>query len=184
MTEELQTEAREQRQIYDPIGETPTSYVREPNGAHPPLDYPGYKSTSLRHPKQPLVYLPQTITEITGPQLGPVLMGETDSDLTVQHAGEPIGERIIVSGRVFDTEGKPLRGTRTPRGATSTVGTAGRRHWTRISTGPGAASPTTRAATGSRRSDRGRTPGAITTTPGGRPTSTSRCSAGRSPSDW
>ena len=38
-------------------------------------------------------------------------MGETDNDLTVQHAGEPIGERIIVSGRVFDTEGKPLRGT-------------------------------------------------------------------------
>ena len=111
MTEELQTEAREERQIYDPIGETPTSYVREPDGAHPPLDYPGYKSTALRHPKQPLVYLPQTITEITGPQLGPVLMGETDTDLTVQHAGEPIGERIIVSGRVFDTEGKPLRGT-------------------------------------------------------------------------
>ena len=39
------------------------------------------------------------------------MIGETDNDLTVQHAGEPIGERIIVSGRVFDTEGKPLRGT-------------------------------------------------------------------------
>ena len=99
------------RQIYDPIAETPTSYLREPEGAHPPLDYPPYKSTSLRHPKHPLVYLPQTITEITGPQLGLPQVGETDNDLTVQHAGEPIGERIIVSGRVFDTEGKPLRGT-------------------------------------------------------------------------
>jgi protocatechuate 3,4-dioxygenase, beta subunit len=113
MTEELQTEtgADEVRTIYAPIADTPTSYLREPEGAHPPLDYEGYKSTALRHPKQPLVYLPQTITEITGPQLGPVLMGESDNDLTVQHAGEPIGERIVVSGRVFDTEGKPLRGT-------------------------------------------------------------------------
>ena len=111
MTEELQAESREERQIYDPIGPTPTSYLREPEGAHPPLDFEGYKSTALRHPKQPLIYMPQTITEITGPQLGPVVMGESDHDLTIQHDGEPIGERITVSGRVFDTEGKPLRGT-------------------------------------------------------------------------
>ena len=111
MTEELQADEREVRQIYDPIAETPTSYLRDPEGAHPPLDYPPYKSTSLRHPKQALVYLPQTITEITGPQLGSLQVRESDNDLTVQHAGEPIGERITVSGRVFDTEGKPLRGT-------------------------------------------------------------------------
>jgi protocatechuate 3,4-dioxygenase beta subunit len=98
--------------IHDPIGDTPTSYAREPDGAHPPLDYPPYKSTRLRHPKQPLVYLPQTITEITGPQVsGELATGELDHDLTRQHDGEPIGERITVSGRVFDTEGKPLRGT-------------------------------------------------------------------------
>ncbi|MBV9798094.1 MAG: protocatechuate 3,4-dioxygenase subunit beta [Solirubrobacterales bacterium] len=101
---------REERATYDPVGETPTSYVREPVGAHPPLDYQPYKSTALRHPKQPLVYLPQAITEITGPQLGG-LVGENDNDLLAQHDGEPIGERITVSGRVFDTEGKPLRDT-------------------------------------------------------------------------
>jgi protocatechuate 3,4-dioxygenase beta subunit len=102
----------EERTIYDPVSETPTSYKREPAGAHPPMDYEGYKSTALRHPKQPLVYLPQTITEITGPQLGGELVtGELDNDLTRQHDGLPIGERIIVAGRVFDTEGKPLRGT-------------------------------------------------------------------------
>ncbi|MBV9002670.1 MAG: protocatechuate 3,4-dioxygenase subunit beta, partial [Solirubrobacterales bacterium] len=113
MTEELQaeTETDEVRTIYTPIADTPTSYVREPEGAHPPLDFEGYKSTALRHPKQPLIYMPQTVTEITGPQLGPRLMAENDNDLTVQHGGEPIGERIVVSGRVFDTEGKPLRGT-------------------------------------------------------------------------
>jgi protocatechuate 3,4-dioxygenase beta subunit len=92
--------------------ETPTRYLREPADAHPPLDYPPYKSTALRHPKQPLVYLPHTITEITGPQLAPALeLNETDSDLTSQHDGEPIGERIIVSGHVYDTDGKPLAGT-------------------------------------------------------------------------
>src|SRR6201986_381312 len=113
MTEELQTEkgTDDVRTIYAPIADTPTSYLREPEGPHPPPDFEGYKSTALRHPKQALVYLPQTITEITGPQLGPVLRGETDNDLTIQHAGEPIGERIVVSGRVFDPEGKPLRGT-------------------------------------------------------------------------
>jgi protocatechuate 3,4-dioxygenase beta subunit len=92
--------------------ETPTSYLREPDGTQPPLDYPPYRSTVLRHPKQPLVYLPHTITEITGPQLGPHrVLGEHDNDLTVQHGGTPIGERITVLGRVLDTEGKPLRGT-------------------------------------------------------------------------
>ena len=69
-------------------------------------------------------------------------MGETDNDLTVQHAGEPIGERIIVSGRVFDTEGKPLRDTlveiwqANAAGRYSTGGTAGRRRSTRTSAAP------------------------------------------------
>jgi len=101
--------------IYDPVAETPTSYRRERPDAHPALDFPDYKSTRLRHPQQPLIYLPQTITEITGPRLGPGGRGpftaEHDADLTRQHAGEPLGERIIVFGVVRDTEGKPLRDT-------------------------------------------------------------------------
>ena len=60
----------EVRQIYDPVADTPTRYRRDPEGAHPPLDYPPYKSTQLRYPKQPLVYLPHSITEITGPAAG------------------------------------------------------------------------------------------------------------------
>jgi protocatechuate 3,4-dioxygenase beta subunit len=93
------------------VSETPTSYLREGPDAHPPMDYPGYKSTARRHPKQPLVLLPQTLTEITGPRLGSDRVAEGDDDLTTQHAGDPIGERIVVSGHVYDTEGKPLRGT-------------------------------------------------------------------------
>jgi protocatechuate 3,4-dioxygenase, beta subunit len=85
-------------------------YMRE--DPDPPLDHPPYRSTALRHPKEPLVYLPHTITEITGPQLGPErVLGELDSDLTRQHEGAPIGERMTVTGRVLDTEGKPLRDT-------------------------------------------------------------------------
>jgi protocatechuate 3,4-dioxygenase beta subunit len=99
-------------ELWDAAGETPASYLREAPGAHPPLDHEAYKSTRLRHPKQPLIYLPQTITEITGPQLGGErITGPLDHDLTRQHAGEPIGERITVTGRVMDTEGKPLRTT-------------------------------------------------------------------------
>jgi protocatechuate 3,4-dioxygenase beta subunit len=90
------------------MGDTPPGYARE--AADPPLDWPPYKSTALRHPKQPPVYLPHAITEITGPQLSG-LVSEGDNDLTSQHGGDPIGERIILSGRVIDTEGKPLRDT-------------------------------------------------------------------------
>lgn len=92
--------------------DTPESYMREDAAAHPPSDHTPYKSTALRHPRQPLIYLPHTITEITGPALGePLAISAADADLTAQHEGQPIGERITVSGRVFDTEGKPLRHT-------------------------------------------------------------------------
>src|ERR1700759_958605 len=98
--------------IYAPVVDTPTNYIREPGGTHPPLDYPPYKSTALRHPTQPLIYLPQTISEVTVPALGETLaIAPGDADLTRQHEGEPIGERVTVSGRGFDTEGKPLRNT-------------------------------------------------------------------------
>lgn len=106
MTEPASTPPR----LWDLAADTPTSYLRD-HGTHPPADAQGYKSTQLRHPKQPLVYLPQTVTEITGPQLGSERLQESDDDLTRQHPGDPIGERIIVTGRVLDTEGKPLRNT-------------------------------------------------------------------------
>ncbi|MDI2028096.1 protocatechuate 3,4-dioxygenase subunit beta [Saccharopolyspora sp. TS4A08] len=80
-------------------------------GSHPPLDSPGYRSSALRHPKQPLQYLPQNLTEVTGPLLGQDRCGEQDHDLTAQHDGEPLGERIIVSGKVLDSAGKPIPNT-------------------------------------------------------------------------
>jgi protocatechuate 3,4-dioxygenase, beta subunit len=87
------------------------TYAPEPPGTHPPLDYPGYRSTALRHPRQPPVPLPQGLTEVTGPLLGEGRVTGTDHDLTVQHAGEPLGQRIVVEGRVLDGDGRPVPGT-------------------------------------------------------------------------
>ncbi|QFU87282.1 protocatechuate 3,4-dioxygenase subunit beta [Amycolatopsis sp. YIM 10] len=85
------------------------TYRPDPEGTHPPLGFPGYRSTALRHPKLPLVLLPQMLTEVTGPLLGPGRLGEHDNDLTRQHAGEPQGQRIVVHGRLLDGDGRPVR---------------------------------------------------------------------------
>ena len=79
-------------------------------GVDPPYDYPDYVGTRLRHPKDPLVLLPHTLSERTGPVYGDHTLGELDHDLTRQHAGDPLGERIVLSGRVLGSDGKPLRG--------------------------------------------------------------------------
>ena len=77
----------------------------------PPLLYPPYRSTLLRAPKLPLIVLPPRLSELTGPVFGEGQIGPLDHDLTRQHAGEPLGERIIVTGRVLDGEGRPVRNT-------------------------------------------------------------------------
>ena len=80
-------------------------------GTDPPLDFPAYRSSGLRHPRRPLVVLAQRLTEVTGPLLGEGRVGEGDHDLTAQHAGEPLGERIVVAGRVLEEGGRPVLGT-------------------------------------------------------------------------
>jgi protocatechuate 3,4-dioxygenase beta subunit len=72
------------------------------------VDYAGYRSTRLRAPKDPLVTIPEDLHAIDGPVFGESDIGELDHDLTRQHAGEPLGERIIVSGRVLDEDGRPI----------------------------------------------------------------------------
>ena len=70
--------------------------------------YPAYRSTLKRAPLLPLVQMPQTLSEITGPLFSARDVADTEFDLTAQHAGEPLGERMIVSGRVLDEGGKPV----------------------------------------------------------------------------
>jgi protocatechuate 3,4-dioxygenase beta subunit len=81
--------------------------------SHPPLLYPDYKSTVLRAPTRPLVPLKHRLSELTGPVYGHESVGPLDADLTRNGCrnGEPLGERIIVTGRVFDELGRPLRNT-------------------------------------------------------------------------
>jgi protocatechuate 3,4-dioxygenase beta subunit len=76
---------------------------------HPPYLHPDYRSTELRAPKRALLILPHTLSELTGPAYGHESIGELDHDLTRQHGGEPLGERIIVTGRVTDSAGHPVR---------------------------------------------------------------------------
>jgi protocatechuate 3,4-dioxygenase beta subunit len=95
---------------HPPAGLHLPSYER-PEGVHPPLDSPGYRSTALRAPHRPPVLVPQRLTEVTGPLLGEGRVTPADADLTTQHAGEPLGERIIVTGRVLDSDGRPVPGT-------------------------------------------------------------------------
>src|SRR5690349_7977398 len=85
--------------------------VRPDGGAHPSRSYGPYRSTVLRHPVQPLVVVqdPEAV-ELTGPVFGHTDVTALDNDLTRQHLGEPLGERITVTGRVLDSGGRPVRG--------------------------------------------------------------------------
>lgn len=79
-------------------------------GTQPDYLFPPYASTVARSPRMPLVLLPKTRTESSGPMFGQGLIREHDNDLTAQHGEDPIGERIVVHGRVLDEDGKPVRG--------------------------------------------------------------------------
>ncbi|HEV2741723.1 MAG TPA: hypothetical protein VGV91_01065, partial [Rubrobacter sp.] len=76
---------------------------------HPPYRYPDYKSTRRRAPRGPPIILPGALADVRGPAYGRGRIGEADDDLTRGHAGEPLGERIIVTGRVLDGDGRPVR---------------------------------------------------------------------------
>jgi protocatechuate 3,4-dioxygenase beta subunit len=92
---------------------TETTYAPRDWTAHPPYIHPGYKSTPLRGPTKPLIPLKQTLSELTGPVYGHDSVGALDADLTksARRNGEPLGERIIVTGRVLDEDGRPQPNT-------------------------------------------------------------------------
>jgi protocatechuate 3,4-dioxygenase beta subunit len=83
-------------------------YKRPPAGTQPEYLHPPYQSSIRRAPAKPLVRLPHTISEVTGPMFGHDSIKPTDNDLTKQHAADPLGERIIVTGRVLDENGRPV----------------------------------------------------------------------------
>jgi len=74
------------------------------------VGYPGYRATRWRAPGRPLATLPEELHDAAGPVFGGGDVDPLDADLTRRHDGEPLGERIVVSGRVLDEDGRPVRG--------------------------------------------------------------------------
>lgn len=92
--------------------DTSEFFVRD-RGRHPAGYTPGYKTSVLRSPRHALLSLDNTLSEITGPMFSHADLGPLDNDLIKNFAstGDPIGERIVVHGRVLDESGRPVPNT-------------------------------------------------------------------------
>ena len=84
--------------------------AHEKAGPGPLLDYPPYRSSILRHPAFVPVQVDPEEVERAGPVFGARDVDPADADLTAQHAGEPLGERMVVTGRITDGAGRPVTG--------------------------------------------------------------------------
>lgn len=84
-------------------------YRKPDPGTHPDYLHPPYASSAKRAPTKPLIHLPLTLSEITGPEFPKSLIAPNAFDLTRQHREDPLGERIVVSGRVEDEDGRPVQ---------------------------------------------------------------------------
>jgi protocatechuate 3,4-dioxygenase, beta subunit len=87
---------------------TQETYRRPAAGIHPPHRVDAYKSTPSRSPSEKLVVLPHSLSEITGPLLAHERLDALENDLTRQRTAPPLGERIIVHGRVLDEDGRAV----------------------------------------------------------------------------
>lgn len=88
-------------------------FFQRDRSIHPPAHAPGYKTSVTRSPRLALLSLQNSLSEITGPVFGHNDLGPLDNDLIRNYAetGDPIGERIIVHGRVLDESGRPIPNT-------------------------------------------------------------------------
>ena len=73
------------------------------------LNFPPYRSSLLRHPTKSLHHTDPEDIELHSPAFGHRDVSPLEADLTIQHGGEPIGERIVVAGRLLDSDGRPVR---------------------------------------------------------------------------
>ena len=74
------------------------------------LNFAPYRSSLLRHPTKSLHHADPEEIELHSPAFGHRDVSPLEADLTIQHGGEPIGERIVVTGRVLDADGRPVVG--------------------------------------------------------------------------
>ncbi len=75
----------------------------------PRRDYPPYRSSLLRHPTKGLLRADPEGVELWAPVFGERELDAVEADLTAHPTGEPLGERMVVAGRVLDGEGRPVR---------------------------------------------------------------------------
>jgi len=87
------------------------SYRLPDPATQPPLLYAGYVSSQKRAPTFPLIHAPHTISEMSGPIFSASGVEPRICDLTRQSSGAPIGERIVVSGKILDEDARPVRHT-------------------------------------------------------------------------
>ncbi|TWE11363.1 protocatechuate 3,4-dioxygenase subunit beta [Rudaeicoccus suwonensis] len=73
------------------------------------LDFAPYRSSLLRHPTKDLRHADPDGVELVAPVFGQGEVDPLEADLTIQRDGEPIGERMVVTGRVLDGDGRPVR---------------------------------------------------------------------------
>lgn len=93
---------------------TQGEYYQRDRGVHPPAFTPDYKTSVARSPRYSLISLQNSVSEITGPVFGHGDLDPRDNDLLTNYAraGEsPIGERIILHGRVLDENARPVPNT-------------------------------------------------------------------------
>ena len=91
----------------------PAEYYQRDPARHPPSLAPGYKTSVARSPRLAAISLDQTVSEITGPTFGHGDIGPLDHDLIRNYAqtGDPVGERIVLHGRVLDENARPVPNT-------------------------------------------------------------------------
>jgi len=83
--------------------------MTRPDTIDPPYLYPGYRSTTLRSPREPLVALPAGALDVPGPTVPRGFVANGDNDLTVHGKSAPLGEKMVLTGRLLDADGRPIR---------------------------------------------------------------------------
>lgn len=91
----------------------PAEYYQRDRTLHPPALTPDYKTTTARSPRYSLISLQNSVSEITGPVFGHNDIDPLDNDLVRNYAkdADPVGERIILHGRVLDENARPVPNT-------------------------------------------------------------------------
>jgi protocatechuate 3,4-dioxygenase beta subunit len=107
VTEAATSDLEPQSVISDEIA---TLHARAGGDAtQPRVDFPPYRSSVLRHPTKDLHHADPEGVELVAPVFGHSDVDPLEADLTIQGGGDPVGERMVVTGRILDGAGRPVR---------------------------------------------------------------------------